>query len=212
MKRSGIYKSDQQKRHIDRGLLFWPGGLKGYNTILWKFTCYDLWVFQNFQDKPNFSGVFKKAFPQSPCLFFLEQTLIDRWTFCSRCWDIYPAHCTGLELPRNKFCYILHPKYKSFSCCPIISTSASLYFNEIRVTYVIFDVLKEADWMLFLSFRRQILLRADYCIFYGNISIDVSKKVYLISCNLTRKIAVCFLACYLFWLIKLSLCRAPATK
>ena len=31
----------------------------------------DLWFFQNFQDKPrNFSGVFIKTFPQTPCLFF----------------------------------------------------------------------------------------------------------------------------------------------
>ena len=35
------------------------------NTILWKHTCYDVWVFQNFQDKPRkFSEVFTKAFPQ----------------------------------------------------------------------------------------------------------------------------------------------------
>ena len=40
----------------------------------------------------------------------------------------YPAHCTGLELfpelPQNKICYILHSKYTSFYCFPIISTSA----------------------------------------------------------------------------------------
>ena len=29
---------------------------------------------QNFRGKPNFSGVFKKAFAQQPCFFFLEQT------------------------------------------------------------------------------------------------------------------------------------------
>ena len=54
-----------------RSLLFWPGGrVKGCNTLLWKLTCFDLRVLQDFQDKPNFSGVFKKAFPQPPCLFF----------------------------------------------------------------------------------------------------------------------------------------------
>ena len=39
----------------------------------------------------------------------------------------------------------------SFSCFPIISfvSNLSLYFNEIGVTYAIFDILKEADWMLF---------------------------------------------------------------
>ena len=49
---------------------FGLGGFSRGVTHLWKLTCYDLWVFQNFQDKPNFSGVFKKAFHQPPCLFF----------------------------------------------------------------------------------------------------------------------------------------------
>ena len=57
-----------------KGLPFWLGGFSRGVTLLWKLTCYYLWVFQNFQDKPNFSGVFKKAFPQLPCLFFLEET------------------------------------------------------------------------------------------------------------------------------------------
>ena len=42
---------------------------KGCNTLLCKLTYFDLQVFQNFQDNPNISGVFKKAFPQPPCLF-----------------------------------------------------------------------------------------------------------------------------------------------
>ena len=53
---------------------FGLAGFKGCNTLLWKITSYDLRVFHNFQDKPNFGGVFKKAFPQTPCLFFLEHT------------------------------------------------------------------------------------------------------------------------------------------
>ena len=49
---------------------FGLGFFKGCNTLLWKLTCYDLRVSQNFQDKPNLSGVFKKAFPQPPGLPF----------------------------------------------------------------------------------------------------------------------------------------------
>ena len=59
------------------GLLFFFGGGGGFkwcNTLLWKLTYYDLRVFQNIQDKPNFIGIFKKAFPQPLCLFFPEQT------------------------------------------------------------------------------------------------------------------------------------------
>ena len=47
---------------------------KGCNTFLWKLTYYDLRVFQNFQDKLNFSGVLKYTFPQPSCSFYLEQT------------------------------------------------------------------------------------------------------------------------------------------
>ena len=49
------------------------GVFKGCKTLLWKLTCYDLRVFQHFQDKSNFSGVFKKAFSQPHCLLFLKQ-------------------------------------------------------------------------------------------------------------------------------------------
>ena len=49
------------------------GVFKGCKTLLWKLTCYDLRVFQNFQDKSNFSGVFKKAFSQPHCCLFLKQ-------------------------------------------------------------------------------------------------------------------------------------------
>ena len=85
------------------------------------------------------------------CFFFLEQTTdrqIDLLFWVLR----YPAHCTGLELlpepPQNKICYRLHPKYTSFSCFSIICNSLqskSPYFNEIGVTYAIFNILKEAD-------------------------------------------------------------------
>ena len=85
--------------------------------------------FQNFQDKPrNFSGVFTKAFPQPPCLLFFLEQITDR-QIDLLFWVLrYPAHSTGLELlpepPQNKICYILHPKYMSFSCFPTICSSA----------------------------------------------------------------------------------------
>ena len=86
-------------------------------------------LFQNFQDKSrNFSGLFTKDFSQPPCLFFfLEQTT--DWQIDILFWVLtYPAHCTGLELlpepPQNKICYRLHPKYTSFSCFPIVWSSA----------------------------------------------------------------------------------------
>ena len=137
--------------------------------------------------KTNLTSVeyLKRHFLKHPACFFWNTPLIDRWTFYSRCWEIYPAHCTGLELflelSQNKICYILHPKYTSFSCFPIICTSANWksLFNEIRVTYAIFDILKEADWMLFQA-------SADKFCYVSTILLytDVSKKVYVISCNL----------------------------
>ena len=107
---------------------FGLGVFKGCNALLWKLNCYDLRVFQNFQDKSNFSGVFKKTFPQPSCLFlFLEQTTdrkIDLLFLVLR----HPAQCTGLELLpeplQNKICYRLHPKCTPFSCFPIIYSSA----------------------------------------------------------------------------------------
>ena len=112
-KESCIWKRVESARVI---FFFWPGRFSRGVTVLWKLTCYDLRVFQNFQEIPNFSGVFKKAFPQPPCLLFFWNTpLVDRWTFCSRHSDIYPAYYTGLkllhepelhgpELPQNKIC------------------------------------------------------------------------------------------------------------
>ena len=93
--------------------------------------------------------------PQPPCLFFFLEQTTDR-EINLPFWVLrYPAHCTGLELlpkpPQNKLCYRLHPKYTSFSCFPIICSSAVCkdYFYELGVNYAIFDVLKDADWMLF---------------------------------------------------------------
>ena len=107
---------------------FGLGVFKERNTLLWKLTCYDLRVLQNFQDTPNFSGVFKKIFPQPPCLFlFLTQTT-GRKIYLLFLVLRYLAQCTGVELLpeplQNKICYRLHPKCTPFSCFPIICSSA----------------------------------------------------------------------------------------
>ena len=122
--------------------------------VAWNHTCNELRFSQNFQDKPrNFGRVFTRAFLQPPCTFFfsLEQTTdrqIDLLFWVLR----YPAYCTALELllerPKNDICYRYHPKYTFFSCFAInyfnleSLQSESLYFNEIGVTYAIFDVLQ----------------------------------------------------------------------
>ena len=49
------------------------------------------------------------------------------------------------------------------------------------VTYAIFDILKEADWKLFQASGDKIAMCwLLSCIFYESISIDASKKVYVI--------------------------------
>ena len=108
---------------------FGPGIFKGCYTFLWNHTCTELRFFQKFQGKPrNFSGVFTKAFPQQPCLFFFLEHTTDR-QIDSLFWGLkQPTHCNGIELlsepPQNKIYYRLHPKYTSFSCFPIICPSA----------------------------------------------------------------------------------------
>ena len=98
------------------GVLFFGLGIfKGCYTLSLNHTCSNLRFFQNFQDKSrDFSGVFTKAFPQPPCLFFFLGQTTDR-QIDLRFWVLrYPAHCTSLELlpepPQNKICYRLHPK------------------------------------------------------------------------------------------------------
>ena len=118
------------KKPHSLGVSFFGLGIfKGCYTLLWSRTCNDLRFFQNFQDKPrNFSGVFTEAFPQPPCLFFVLEQTTDRQIDLLFWVLSYPAHCTGIELlpepPQNKICYILHLKYTSFSCFPIICSSA----------------------------------------------------------------------------------------
>ena len=125
------------------GFLFFGKGF----SLLWNHTCYGLWFFQNFEDKPrNFSGVCTRTFPEPSCLFFskTDHLYTDRHFVLGA--EIYPAQCTSLELlhesPQNKLCYRLHLKYTGFSCFPIICSFAVFLRNR---TYTIFDILKEAD-------------------------------------------------------------------
>ena len=119
LKRSGIYKGDQQKRHMTRGFLFWPGGVSSGVTHIYGSSLAMAFEFSRIS-KTNLTSVeyLKRHFVNHSACFFWNTPLIDRWIFCSRCWDIYPAQCTGLELfpehPQNKICYILHPKYTGF--------------------------------------------------------------------------------------------------
>ena len=96
----------------------------------------------------------QRHFLNHPACFCLEQTTdrqIDLLFWVLK----YPAHCTDLELlsepPQNKICYRLHPKYTPLSWFPIIGSSAiwKSLFLRIGATYAVFDILKEADWMLF---------------------------------------------------------------
>ena len=99
----------------------------------------------------------KRHFYSHPACFFCNRPQVDRWTLCSRCSDIHPAHCNGLELflelPQNKICYILITSniyvFLLFPNNLHVCNLKVFYFNEIRFTYAIFDIFKEADWMVF---------------------------------------------------------------
>ena len=73
-----------------------------------------------------------------------------------RCQELFP------ESFQNETCYKLYPKYKFFSCFPTIYSPVvwKSFFNEMGVTYVIFHILKDVDWMLFQASGS--LLRAGY--------------------------------------------------
>ena len=95
----------------------------------------------------------------------------------------YPAHCTGLErlrkLSQNKICYRLHAKYLSFSSFPITCLSAVWKSKSFLISW----------WKLTKCYSKLLptnsaTCRLFPCIFYKSISIDVSKKVYVILCNL----------------------------
>ena len=82
------------KSHSLGVFFFGLGVFKGCNTLLWKLTCYDLRVFQNFQDKPrNFRGYLQRLFLIHLVFFFWNRPLIKTQTFCTGCFQ-----CTCLEL------------------------------------------------------------------------------------------------------------------
>ena len=68
----------------------------------------------------------QRHFLNHPACFFLEKATDRQIDFLFQVLK-YLAHCTDLERlpepPQNKICYILHPKYTSFSCFPIICSS-----------------------------------------------------------------------------------------
>ena len=112
-----------------------------------------------------------KAFPQPSCYFFLEKATgrqIDLLFWVLR----YPVYCTGLELisklSQNKTCNILHPKYTSFYCFPIICLSAIWkYLLSWNKTYLCHFWYLEGSWLIIIpNFCGKILLRACYSLAY----------------------------------------------
>ena len=100
-----------------RGPLFWPWY---FQEVLHTFMESYLQLPFSRISKTNLETsveYLQSHFLNHPACFFLEQTTDRQIDLLF--WVLrYPAHCTGLE---------------------------SLYFNEIRVTYAVFDILKEAD-------------------------------------------------------------------
>ena len=118
-------------------------------------------------------------------VFFLETDLqID-----VLCWVLrYPAHCTDIELlpepPQNKIYYRLHRKYTSFSCSPIICSSAiwkSLFLrNRSYLRHSLRKLTEYCSKLLAITFATCRLFSTT---FYESITIDVSKKLYVVLCN-----------------------------
>ena len=145
---------------------FGLGVFKKCSTLLWKLTCYDLRVFQNFQDTLQWS-IYKGISSITLFAFFLEQTTdrkIDLLLLVMRS----PAQCTGLglilETLQNKICNRLHPKCTSFSCFPIICSSViwkSLFLRNRSYLHHFWYL--ERSWLNFIpTFCRQILLSTSY--------------------------------------------------
>ena len=147
---------------------------KGCNRLLWKPSSNDLQAFQNSQDNPNFSGVFKKTFLQPPCLFlFLEQTTDDRKIDLLFFVLRYPVQCTGLELiPKslqNKICNRLHPKCTPSACFPILCSPAiwKSLFSRNR-SYLCYFWYLQGRWLNVISaFWRQLMLRVGYSLVHS---------------------------------------------
>ena len=111
-------------------LFFGLGVFKRFYTLSLNHTCSNLRFFQNFQDKSrDFSGVFTKAFPQQPCLFFFSGA--DHWQKdrpsvlgaeipCPLHWP----RTSSWTSPKQNLLQITSKNYTSFFCFPIICSSA----------------------------------------------------------------------------------------
>ena len=197
------------------GPLFWPWYFPGGFTHFYGTTIAINFDFARISKTNLETSVeyLQSHFLNHPACFFLKQTTFKQIDLLA--WVLrYPAHCTGLELlpkpPQKKIWYILHPKYMSFSCFPIISRlqSESLYFKEIGVTHAISVILKQADCMLFqvsadkLCYVSTILLHISWKYFMWHfVTFGYLAKMYLL------QVVMCFLACCLFWLTKFSIWR-----
>ena len=115
----------------------------------------------------------KRHFLNHPACFFCSRPLIDRWTFCSRCLDLYLSHCTGPELFPE---LLLSPN--NFHVCSLkvfiltkweLLSSFLISWRKLTECYSKLLPTNSATYRLFS------------CIFYESISIGVSKKVYMIS-------------------------------
>ena len=166
----------------------------------------------SFDFSRNSTTNLESHFLNHPACFFPEQTTdrqIDLMFLVLR----YPAHCTGLELiepPQNKICYRLHPKYTPFFCFPIICflPSGSLYFyqEELLMPFLIsWKELTECYSKLLLA--TSATYRLFSCTFHETMSIDLSKKVYLILYNIwvcSKNVASSHGHC-LLWLSKYNI-------
>ena len=105
MKRSGIYTGNQQKHHIVKA--------GGFSRVVTHFYGSSLAMsFKVFRiSKTNLTSleILIRHLLNHPTSFVWSRPLIDRWAFCSRCWDICSAHCTDLELSWTfPIWYLLH--------------------------------------------------------------------------------------------------------
>ena len=124
------------------------------------------------------------------CFYFLER-IIDR-QIDILFWVLrYPSQCIGLErlpkLPQNEICYRLHSKYTLFPCFPIICSSViwkSLFLKNLSYLHQFW--YPEGSWLNVskLLATTSSTCRLFSCTFDESISIDVSKKSYVMSCNL----------------------------
>ena len=132
----------------------------------------------------------QRHFLNHSACFSLEQTTdinIDRLFWVLR----YSAHCNGLELlpepPKNKICYRLRPKYESFSCFPIICSSAiwkSLFLrNRSYLPHFFLSWRKLTECYSKLLLTTSATCRLFSCTFHESTNIDVTKKVDVILCN-----------------------------